>query len=292
MRSILGTVAGLAMLGVVGLGGQVVQAEPIPWEIRNHPNPCLEHKKSCESGKELGTWDGAICEVLEDNCRLHAEGKYKPETVKAVYKQVRLKDEPESCWKYREAECADCAADCGECYDLEPKCKDELWAQWQKVATTVGRTKVSGATPAPATGTVAPAGAGAAGAAGVDPVEACRKQLASVVTHLEAYRTQNGEYPFTLGSIKKDGRVVLGTEQLKDPWGQQLAFSGNKQGYSLCSSGADLKKGTADDLCLKSDKGAAAKTPDKTPAAKTPAAKTPAKTDKGSQLKGVHLKKK
>jgi hypothetical protein len=275
----------VAVLGAMGLGALEARADAIPWEIKNHPNPCLEHKKSCEAGKELGTWDGAICEVLAENCRLHAEGKYKPELVKVAYKLLRLKDEPESCWKYREAECTDCAADCGGCYDLEPKCKDELWAQWQKLSTAAGRTR-TGASAVPPAGTVAPTGPGAAVA---DPAEACRKQLAGVVTLLEGYRTQQGEYPFTLGSLKKDGKVALGPEQLKDPWGQPLVFSGNKQGYNLCSNGPDLKRGTPDDLCQKADKGSASKTP----ASKTPATKPAAtKTNKGTQLKGVQLKKK
>jgi hypothetical protein len=114
-------------------------ADSIPWEIKNHPSPCLEHKSRCQPGKVLGQYDAIICEVLVTNCALHAQGKYHPEDVKREIRLVRLDHEPDACWKYRQDDCLNCVVSCGVCSDLSTQCKDQLYLKWAKEAQTDGQ---------------------------------------------------------------------------------------------------------------------------------------------------------
>ncbi len=120
----------------------IAAAESIPWEVKNHPNPCLEQKVRCGGGQVLGTYDGTICEILVANCALQAQGKYKPQAVKPNIQLVRLDDEPDACWKYRTDDCSECAASCGACSDLASKCKDQLYITWVKTADRDGQVEL------------------------------------------------------------------------------------------------------------------------------------------------------
>lgn len=113
--------------------------DSIPWEIKNHPSPCLEHKSRCQPGKVLGQYDALVCEVLVTNCALHAAGKYHPEDVKREIRLVRLDHEPDACWKYRKDDCLHCVISCGGCSDLSTQCKDQLYLRWAERAQEDGQ---------------------------------------------------------------------------------------------------------------------------------------------------------
>ncbi|MFH1532436.1 MAG: hypothetical protein ABIK09_17055 [Pseudomonadota bacterium] len=124
--------------------------DAIPWEIANHPNPCLEHKARCEARIAHGQYEEAICKTLQMNCALDTKGEYNPQKVKSVLKPVRLKNEPDACWEYRLEDCNNCATGCDQCLGLVSQCKDQLYFQWMSAVLKDGQTKSAPATTTPA----------------------------------------------------------------------------------------------------------------------------------------------
>ena len=79
--------------------------------------------------------------------------------------------------------------------------------------------------------------------------DACKAQMQTVGGVIEAYEARKGDYPDSLMSLTEGKRAKLKTANLKDPWRQDLIYSAQGDGFSLCSNGADKKSGTEDDIC-------------------------------------------
>ena len=84
----------------------------------------------------------------------------------------------------------------------------------------------------------------------VDAARVSAEKLASI---LEMYYARHDEYPSKLGDLtKKKGKrkkSALKKADLKDPWKKKWQYSVDGDSFKLCSSGADKKKGTDDDIC-------------------------------------------
>lgn len=79
--------------------------------------------------------------------------------------------------------------------------------------------------------------------------DACKAQIQTVGGVIEAFEARKGDFPESLQSLTEGKRAKLKTTNLKDPWKQDLIYSAQGDGFSLCSNGADKKSGTEDDIC-------------------------------------------
>ncbi len=79
--------------------------------------------------------------------------------------------------------------------------------------------------------------------------DAAKAQVATVGGVIEAYEARKGDYPESLQSLTEGKNPKLKTANLKDPWKQDLIYSAQGDGFSLCSNGADKKSGGEDDVC-------------------------------------------
>jgi general secretion pathway protein G len=79
--------------------------------------------------------------------------------------------------------------------------------------------------------------------------DAAKAQVATVGQVVEAYEARNGEFPDSLETLTEGKKAKLKPQNLKDPWQQPLQYSAQGEGFSLCSSGADKKSGSEDDIC-------------------------------------------
>ena len=87
-----------------------------------------------------------------------------------------------------------------------------------------------------------------------DPVtaskqKACRVQMQTVASGLEAHMMQEGLYPSSLDALVSQ-RLLVGP--VLDPWGHPFEYALKNGAYELRSRGADGLLGTADDLVLAS----------------------------------------
>ena len=88
----------------------------------------------------------------------------------------------------------------------------------------------------------------------VDPkLKAAKAQTEKVAGALTVYAGLKGGLPKSLRSLVAD--ELLSPRELKDPWGSNFRFSPakSKRGHlvEVCSSGPDMKAGTADDICVR-----------------------------------------
>ncbi len=116
--------------------------------------------------------------------------------------------------------------------------------------------------PAVGTGLTVPALAGVAVGKGVGEylsaakVVSARVQLEMVASALEMYYAYHDEYPETLGALVQ-GKRLLKSKNLGDPWQQSLHFERKGESFWLCSKGPDAVLGTDDDLCFGDEEGRA-----------------------------------
>ena len=82
-------------------------------------------------------------------------------------------------------------------------------------------------------------------------IDSCKAQLRNVAQHVTIYMA-DGECPSSLSELAGAGKP-LKTNQLKDPWKNDLIFncpsSSEEAEFDLCSRGPDKSEGTDDDLC-------------------------------------------
>ena len=74
-------------------------------------------------------------------------------------------------------------------------------------------------------------------------------QVNTVGSVIEAYEARNGDWPESLESLTEGKRPKLKKGNLKDPWKQDLNYSADGEGFTLCSNGSDKRQGTDDDAC-------------------------------------------
>ena len=79
--------------------------------------------------------------------------------------------------------------------------------------------------------------------------DTARAQVNTIGSVIEAYEARNGEYPDSLDSMTEGKRAKLKKSNLKDPWKQDLIYSADGEGFTLCSAGDDKRQGTEDDVC-------------------------------------------
>jgi general secretion pathway protein G len=79
--------------------------------------------------------------------------------------------------------------------------------------------------------------------------DTARAQVNMIGGIIEAYEARNGDYPNSLGEMTEGRRAKLKPSNLKDPWKQDLVYSADGEGFSLCSSGDDKSPGSGDDIC-------------------------------------------
>lgn len=80
-------------------------------------------------------------------------------------------------------------------------------------------------------------------------IDTARAQVNTVGSVIEAYEARQGEYPDSLESLTEGKRPKLKKSNLKDPWKQDLIYSAEGDGFSLCSAGDDKRQGSEDDIC-------------------------------------------
>ncbi len=85
--------------------------------------------------------------------------------------------------------------------------------------------------------------------------DAARAQVNTVGAVIEAYEARSGEYPDSLESMTEGKRAKLKKSNLKDPWKQELNYSAENDGFSMCSNGDDKRQGSDDDICYGEDQG-------------------------------------
>ncbi|HAN32528.1 MAG TPA: type II secretion system protein GspG [Myxococcales bacterium] len=91
---------------------------------------------------------------------------------------------------------------------------------------------------------------GVLGDARIDTAKTQVNQIGGIV---EAYEARNGDYPDSLQALTEGKRPKLKKSNLRDPWKQELQYSPEGDGFSLCSAGDDKKSGTEDDICYGED---------------------------------------
>jgi general secretion pathway protein G len=79
--------------------------------------------------------------------------------------------------------------------------------------------------------------------------DSAKAQVSTVGQVIEAHEAKHGSYPDSLQEMTEGKKAKLKIANLKDPWKQDLQYSQNGDGFSLCSNGADKKSGTEDDVC-------------------------------------------
>lgn len=90
---------------------------------------------------------------------------------------------------------------------------------------------------------------GVFGMLGDAKADTAKAQIATVGGVIEAYEARNGDYPDSLMMLTEGKKAKLKPGNLKDPWKQDLIYSRDSDGFSLCSNGDDKKQGTEDDVC-------------------------------------------
>lgn len=73
-------------------------------------------------------------------------------------------------------------------------------------------------------------------------IDSTRAQISNVANHLEMYLYENDEYPASLDVLTRKGRrgrAYLKRSQLRDPWGRDLRYVPEADGFVLCSGGPD-----------------------------------------------------
>ncbi len=76
-----------------------------------------------------------------------------------------------------------------------------------------------------------------------------RAQVNTVGGIIEAYEARYGDWPDSLTAMTEGKHARLKQGNLKDPWRQELHYSVEGDGFTLCSNGDDKKQGTEDDIC-------------------------------------------
>ncbi len=79
--------------------------------------------------------------------------------------------------------------------------------------------------------------------------DAAKAQINTIGAVIEAYEARNGDYPESLDALTEGKRAKLKKSNLKDPWRQDLQYSAEGDGFTLCTGGDDKKTGTEDDYC-------------------------------------------
>ncbi|MSP93064.1 MAG: hypothetical protein EXR79_14895, partial [Myxococcales bacterium] len=79
--------------------------------------------------------------------------------------------------------------------------------------------------------------------------DTAKAQVATVGQAIEAHQARHGEYPGSLQEMTEGKKAKLKPQNLKDPWHQELQYSAQGDGFTLCSNGTDKKSGTEDDVC-------------------------------------------
>jgi len=79
--------------------------------------------------------------------------------------------------------------------------------------------------------------------------DTAKAQVNTVGGIIEAYEARYGDYPDSLQAMTEGKHARLKAGNLKDPWRQDLNYSVEGDGFSLCSNGDDKKQGTEDDVC-------------------------------------------
>lgn len=79
--------------------------------------------------------------------------------------------------------------------------------------------------------------------------DTCRAQINTIGAVIEAHEARNGDYPDSLEALTEGKRPKLKKGNLKDPWKQEINFSADGEGFTLCSNGGDKRQGTDDDVC-------------------------------------------
>jgi len=79
--------------------------------------------------------------------------------------------------------------------------------------------------------------------------DASKAQINTIGAVIEAYEARNGDYPESLEELTEGKRAKLKKANLKDPWRQELQYSAEGDGFTLCTGGDDKTPGTEDDYC-------------------------------------------
>ena len=79
--------------------------------------------------------------------------------------------------------------------------------------------------------------------------DTAKAQVNTIGAVIEAYEARNGDWPDSLESMTEGKRAKLKKGNLKDPWKQDLNYSADGEGFTLCSNGSDKRQGTEDDAC-------------------------------------------
>lgn len=83
-------------------------------------------------------------------------------------------------------------------------------------------------------------------------INATKSQIGTIANAVQMYAL-DGDYPTSLTVLTEGAGAPLKPKQLKDPWGQDLAYAypaqdANRE-FDLCSKGPDRREGTEDDIC-------------------------------------------
>ena len=79
--------------------------------------------------------------------------------------------------------------------------------------------------------------------------DTAKAQVNTIGSVIEAFEARNLDWPESLESMTEGKRAKLKKGNLKDPWKQELNYSADGEGFTLCSNGADKRQGTDDDVC-------------------------------------------
>ena len=79
--------------------------------------------------------------------------------------------------------------------------------------------------------------------------DTAKAQVYTIGSVIEAFEARNGDWPESLESMTEGKRAKLKKGNLKDPWKQDLNYSADGEGFTLCSNGSDKRQGTDDDAC-------------------------------------------
>lgn len=79
--------------------------------------------------------------------------------------------------------------------------------------------------------------------------DTAKAQVNTIGAVIEAHEARNGDYPESLEALTEGKRAKLKKANLKDPWKQDIVFSADGEGFTLCSNGNDKRQGTDDDIC-------------------------------------------
>ncbi|MCO4764234.1 MAG: type II secretion system protein GspG [Myxococcales bacterium] len=94
---------------------------------------------------------------------------------------------------------------------------------------------------------------GVFGMLGEARVDTAKAQVNTIGAVIEAHEARNGDYPESLEELTEGKRAKLKKSNLKDPWKQEMQYSAEGDGFTLCSGGDDKKTGTEDDICYGDD---------------------------------------